>query len=144
MSRDAAETLRQIIEGDDFSTPAGLLRSIKASVAVAVPPGCPYSIATNVKHALLWQELWLCRLRGVTQPKIVMGQDFPEVSEAEWPEVRSAFVAGLEEAFVIAKRVPFTHGVKDDEIAVRTLLKIANHGAYHLGQVQLLKRIAKG
>ncbi|MGV3616574.1 MAG: DinB family protein [Fimbriimonas sp.] len=141
MRADVAETLRQVVEGDDFSSPGGLLRSIKASVAVVVPPGCPYSIATNVKHALLWQDLWLCRLRGERLPQVIPGKDFPEVTEAEWPEVRRRFVEGLDEALAIARRDPFTHGAKDDDLAVRTLLKIANHGAYHLGQVQLLKRM---
>lgn len=134
---EVAESLRQIVEGEDFSTPAGLLRSIKAVTAVRVPVGCPYSIATNVKHALLWQDLWLAKLRGEQPPKIVPGQDFPEVSEAEWPAVRKAFVDGLNEAVEIAKG-------DTDEAAIKTLYKIGNHGAYHLGQVQLLKRILTG
>jgi hypothetical protein len=134
---EAAESLRQIIEGEDFSTPNDLLRSIKAATAVQIPPGCPYSIATNVKHALLWQDLWLAKLRGETPPKVVSGQDFPVVSEEEWPEVRKAFVEGFREAWEIAKG-------ENDEAALKTLYKIGNHGAYHLGQVQLLKRILTG
>ena len=141
MNQAVAEALRQIVDGDDFSTPSGLLRTIKPEMAAVVPPGCPYSIGTNVKHAALWQSLWLCRLRGEKQPKLVVGKDFPEVAAAEWPEVRREFVEGLEEALAIARREPFTHGAKSDDLAIRTLLKIANHGAYHLGQVQLLKRI---
>ncbi|AIE86817.1 DinB family protein [Fimbriimonas ginsengisoli] len=140
---EAAEALRQIIEGHDFATPAGLLKSIKAETAVAIAPGAPYSIATNVAHAEIWQAAWLCRLRGEPLPKIVMGQDFPEVSAKEWPGVRRAFVDGLVEAHAIASRDPFTHGAKDDVIAIRTLFKIANHGAYHLGQIALLKRLLK-
>jgi hypothetical protein len=138
-----AEALRQVVEGDDFATPRGLLRTIKAETAVAVPTGAPYSIATNVAHAQIWQELWLCRLRGEPLPKIVMGQDFPEVSAKEWPDIRKAFVEGMEEAYAIACRDPFVHGAKDDETAIRTLLKISNHGAYHIGQVALLKRMLR-
>lgn len=136
-----AEALRQVIEGDDFASPRGLLRSIKAETAVIVPLGAPYSIATNVAHAKIWQEAWLCRLRGVQLPKIVMGQDFPEVSEKEWADVRKEFCDGLDQAYEIAQRDPFTHFAKDDEAAVRTLLRIAAHGAYHVGQVALLKRM---
>lgn len=134
----AAEALRQIVEGEDFSTPSGLLRSIRAELAVAIPAGCPYSIATNVKHAVIWQDYWLSRLREEMGIKVVMGQDFPVVSEAEWPEVRRSFVAGLEAAYEIAQ------GEVEDEATLKTLYKIVNHGAYHLGQVQLLKRILTG
>lgn len=133
----AAEALRQLVEGDDFTTPAGLLRSIKAEMAVAVPPGCPYSIATNVKYAAIWQSYWLARLRGEKAPKIVMGQDFPLVAGNEWPEVRREFVTGLDEALEIARG-------EADETTLKTLFKIVNHGAYHLGQIQLLKRILTG
>lgn len=134
---EVAESLRQIIEGHDFTTPAGLLRSIKPAMAIEIPPGCPYSIATNVKHALLWQDVWLAKLRGENPPKVVMGQDFPEVTEAEWPAVRKAFVEGLNEALEIATG-------ENDAAAITNLYKIGNHGAYHLGQVQLLKRILTG
>lgn len=140
----AAEALRQIIEGDDFSTPAGLLRSIRAEMAVAVVPGSPYSIATNVEHARIWQDLWLCRLRGEKIPRVDYGKDFPEVAPKEWPKIRSAFIEGLSEAHAIACRAPFEHGAADDATAIRTLLKIANHGAYHIGQVVLLKRLLRG
>lgn len=132
-----AECLRQIIEGEDFTTPAGLLRSIKAELAVQVPAGCPYSIATNVKHTLLWQDLWLAKLRGETPPKVVMGEDFPDVTADEWPAIRKALVDGLNEALEIAKG-------ENDEARIKILYKIGNHGAYHLGQIQLLKRIITG
>jgi len=138
-----ADAVRQLVEGHDFSSPRGLLRSIKAETAVRVLDGAPYSIATNVAHALIWQDVWLCRLRGEKLPKVVMGKDFPVISAQEWPGIRQAFCDGLDEALVIASRDPFTHGAKDDEAAIRTLFKIVNHGAYHIGQISLLKRLSK-
>lgn len=140
---DAAEAIRQVVEGHDFSSPRGLLNSIKADTAVKIPPGAPYSIATNVAHTLIWQDIWMCRLRGDKLPKVVMGQDFPQVSAEEWPDIRKRFCDGLDEAHEIAHREPFTHGAKSDELAIQTLFKIANHGSYHIGQVQLLKRLLK-
>jgi len=73
-----------------------------------------------------------------------MGQDFPEVSAADWPRIRKAFIDGMQEAYEIASREPFAHGASSDDKANETLFKIANHGSYHLGQVQLLKRMIKG
>ena len=141
--KEAGEALRQVVEGHDFSSPRGLLRSIKAEMAVTIVPVAPYSIATNVAHALIWQDLWLCRLRGEPLPKVVMGQDFPEATAKEWPKIRTRFCDGLDEALTIASREPFTHRAKDDDIATRTLFKIANHNAYHIGQIALLKRMLR-
>ena len=78
----AAEALRQVAEGADFASPRGLLKSIKAETAVIVPAGAPYSIATNVKHADIWQQAWLNRLRGEPLPKIIMGRTSVPVSIA--------------------------------------------------------------
>jgi hypothetical protein len=139
----AAECLRQIVEGADFDTPHGLMRTISPAMSVAIAPGAPYSIATNVAHAQLWQGLWLCRLNGEPQPKVVPGRDFPVVTEGEWADLRRIFCDGLKEAHEIAQRDPFVHGAKSDAAAIQTLFKIANHGAYHLGQVKLLKRLLK-
>ena len=130
------EVLRQVVEGQDFSTPAGLLRSIRPEIAVAIPEGAPYSIATNVQHARIWQDYWLAGVRGERRPKIVMGQDFPTVGASEWPEVRRSFVLGLDEAYALAQG-------QVGEREAKMLLQIAVHGAYHLGQVQLLKRLLK-
>ena len=140
----AAEALRQIIEGDDFATPAGLLKSINSELAVRMPVGFAYSIATYVEHARIWQDLWLSQLRGENPARVDYGKDFPCVSAEDWPKVRKDFIKGLLDAHAIALRNPFLHGAADDAKAVRTLLKIANHGAYHLGQIALLKRLLRG
>jgi uncharacterized damage-inducible protein DinB len=134
-----AEALRQLVEGEDFSTPREMLGSIEPGMATTVPPGCPYSIATNVMHALLWQDLWVARLRGEPGTRPEMDHDFPDVTEAEWPEVRARFVDGLDQALALAESESF-----DEETSGRILFQIVNHGAYHLGQVQLLKRILGG
>ena len=132
------EALRQVIEGDDFDSPATLLKNIKAEAAVRVVPGFPYSLATNVAHTDIWNALWLTRLEG--QPKFNPFPDFPEVSEEDWPKVRSAFLANLNRAYEIACAEPFEHSCKTDATATKLLLKIAVHTSYHLGQIKLLKR----
>jgi hypothetical protein len=134
-----AEALRQLVEGEDFSTPREMLETIEPGMAATVPPGCPYSIATNVMHALLWQDLWVARLRGEAGTAPEPDQDFPAVTEAEWPAVRARFVDGLEEALALARSDSFA-----PEPQGKILFQIVNHGAYHLGQVQLLKRILGG
>lgn len=124
--------------------PAKMLATVSAKNAVVVPPGCPYSIATNVAHAEVWQRLWLARLQGLRRPKIWKEEpDFPVVPPERWPEVRQAFLDGLETALRIAGAEPFAHQMESDEAAYRTLNQIAVHGAYHVGQIRLLKRILR-
>lgn len=132
------EALRQVVEGADFESPAALLKSVKAEAAVRVVSGLPYSLATNVAHADIWNRQWLARLEG--KPKFNPFPDFPVVAAEEWAGVREAFVGNLDRAYEIACAEPFVHSCPSDATAAKTLLKIAVHSAYHLGQIKLLKR----
>lgn len=91
----------------------------------------------------MWQDAWLAKLRGAEAVRIAYGSDFPEVSAADWPEVRKRFVEGLNSALAIARAEPYVHHARDDDHAAELLLKIVNHGAYHMGQVSLLKRLLR-
>ncbi|HMS54653.1 MAG TPA: hypothetical protein PKA27_04570 [Fimbriimonadaceae bacterium] len=53
---------------------------------------------------------------------------------------RSKLVSGLADAIRIAEARPFVHYMKSDEDAVSTLLQIAIHDAYHVGQLVAVKR----
>ena len=136
------ETLRQVVQGKDFEPASKLLASLTNEQAVKVPAGCPYSIATNVAHAEQWQRSWLHQLKGLPPFKVwTDAKDFPAVKAAQWPAVRKRFIKGLEDALAIAESKPFKHNLRDDAAAIRKLNQIAVHGAYHIGQVKLLKRI---
>ena len=135
------EALRQVVQGADFTPPAELLRTVKPAQAVAIAPGSPYSIATNVAHADIWNRLWLARLSG--EKRFNPFPDFPVVAETDWPSVRDRFVGNLVAAQDIAE-ARSKHSMKSDEAAAKVLLQIAVHTAYHLGQVRLLKRFMRG
>jgi hypothetical protein len=135
---EAAEALRQVIEGEDFKAPSQMVSRVTAVQACRVLPGLPYSIATNVAHADVWNRLWLTRL--LREPKFNPFPDFPKVEEVDWPRVRSSFLSSLEKAHGIATAEPFQHHCKSDEDAEVLLLRIAVHTSYHLGQIYLLKR----
>ena len=132
----AHEAIRQLIEGLDFDRPDKLLTNISADSAARVLPGAPYSIATNVAHADIWQRVWLHQLEG--KPKFNPFPDFPVVPPEMWPSVRAQFLENLNRALVIASDVP-----PDDAKRQTKLLKFAVHGAYHMGQVKLLKRMLR-
>ena len=132
------EALRQVIDGDDFESASSLLKTVKPDQAVRIVEGLPYSLATNVAHADIWNRVWLTRLEG--KKKFNPFPDFPVVTEKSWPKVRDQFIANIERAYEIACSEPLEHHCKSDDSAAKTLLKIAVHTSYHLGQIKLLKR----
>lgn len=131
------ELLRQVWEGDDFTPPSKLLANVSAKSATIIPASAPYSIATNVAHADIWQRLWLARLKG--EPKFNPFPDFPAVPSHDWETVRTSFLVNFALAVELAGHEPFEH----QDPAKKLLTKIAIHNAYHLGQVALLKRILR-
>jgi uncharacterized damage-inducible protein DinB len=145
MDRSAvAELFRQILEGDDIPAPSAVLK-VKVADAARELDSFPYSLATNLAHAVLWQRLWLNALRG-GKAKSGMAEwkdnfRIPEPSELDG--LRREFIAGLEEADRIAKSNPFDHQMANDALAVEYLLKIAIHASYHLGQMNLIKRAVR-
>ena len=136
-----AELLRQIRGGADIPAPATLLRNVTPIAAADLPDDTPYSILTNLAHAVFWQELWLDRLKGKRAKSFTQDWQIPDGSE--WRTLRREFLDGLEEAIRIAESQPLDHKMKSDEVAERTLIQIAIHDAYHLGQINLLKRQAR-
>jgi hypothetical protein len=137
----AAELLRQIRDGKDIPAPASLLRNIKAEAAAEHPVDSPYSILANLAHAHFWQRLWLDRLAGGRARSFT--EDWQTPDPACWSDLRRDFLTGLDEAIRVASADPFEHKMKSDEIAVKTLIQIGIHDAYHLGQINLLKRQAR-
>lgn len=134
----AAEALRQVRYGRDFQVPAKVLARIPADDACRVLPEFGRSLATYVLHTDFWQIVWLNRLRGLRAPSML--EDWREATPSEWPAIREQFLAHLDEAVALAEAQPFTHRMKGDEAAVKVLLEIALHDAYHVGQFVLLKR----
>ena len=140
--KTAAEALRQVWEGDDFPAPKSILSNVKPEDAAKVPPGFKYSLLTLVEHCNLWNGIWVGRLVDRKRPD--MTKDWRVPKPSEWPEVRRRFLEGMEEAISVAEAKPFRHKMKSNEAAVKTILNIAVHTAYHVGQFVLVKRAVRG
>ena len=138
MAHPVAKALIDIREGKDIPAPGSLLSNISAEKASIVMLGSPYSILTNLAHAVFWQDNWLGRLQGVRAKSFTQDWKVPE--DSAWDEVRVAFLTGLEKAIELATKEPFEHKMRADEIAWNTLMQIVIHDSYHLGQINLLKR----
>jgi uncharacterized damage-inducible protein DinB len=137
----AAEALRQVFEGADFTPPTKMLSRLTAEQAAARIPSAPYSILTLVAHADFWQRIWLARLGGEKRPSII--EDWRVPNSTEWQSLRKSWLEGMTQAIQIASRKPFEHKAKNDATAVKFLLEIALHNSYHMGQIALLKRMAR-
>jgi hypothetical protein len=136
-----AEALRQVLEGDDFAGPRAMTRGVSETTAARQNEDAPYSILINAEHALFWNRIWLARLEGSKRPNML--EDWRTPAPQEWKRIRTELTESVERAFRIASAKPFMHGMKSEDAACRTLLAIAVHTAYHLGQINLLKRIAR-
>lgn len=130
---DLREVFEQLAEGRDFPSPSGLLGGVSAARAERRREGMPYSLADNLAHAARWQEEWLAKFDGEKRP--VGGDDWRPAEPGEYAGLRARFVEGIDRAAKLAERDDLTPGDR-----VR-LVRIALHAAYHLGQMNLLKRI---
>lgn len=132
------ETLRQIWDGDDIPSPKQVLSRMTAEQAAIQLPTWPYSILTNLCHTVFWQRVWLNRLGGLRAESFIKDWRIPHPSE--WQALRKEFFVGHEKAMAIAASTLLEHKMKTDDIALRQLSNIAVHNAYHLGQMNLMKR----
>lgn len=136
MERDTlVQLFDQILNGMDIPTPTGLLRIRKETVSTT-NAHLPYPLVTNLAHTVMWQNLWLDKLEGKPKkPSMeVWKNDWRLADSEEWDDLRKQFVSGLNRARTLAAEGPL------DAERIETLLRIAVHGAYHMGQLNLLKR----
>lgn len=133
----------QILQGWDIPTPAGVLR-VREDKRAAVPAGAPYSILTNLAHAVLWQDFWLQKLAGGRRKAgpSEWNNDFRVPDPSEWHALKKRLLEGLQEARRIAASEPFDHEMVSDQEAIETLIRILVHVSYHLGQMNLLRRMS--
>ncbi len=134
----------QVLQAYDIPKPETVVK-VKKEDAVALAENLPYSLITNLAHTVMWQRLWLNKLAGGRKNSNMSDwkQDWRVPSPDEWESLRSEFVSGFKEARRIAASEPFDHKCTDDAEAVETLVRIAVHGVYHIGQMNLLKRSTK-
>jgi uncharacterized damage-inducible protein DinB len=138
--RELAEVFRQILSGADIADPRKLL-NMPAKNAAQRLPGFPYSILENLWHAVFWQTIWLDRLEGKATMRYTEDWQSPPASEFE--ELRERFVANIEKAHKLTKAKTLKHKMKSDEVALKQLTAMAIHDAYHIGQMNVMKRVVR-
>jgi uncharacterized damage-inducible protein DinB len=135
--KTVSEMFQQIIDGDDIPAPAGMLKMTAANAARRLP-GHPYSILENLWHAVFWQTIWLDRVEGRKAKSFI--EDWQSPPASEFPKLRTQFVANLEKARKLTAAKTFKHKMDSDEKAIKTLIAMAVHDSYHIGQMNVMKR----
>ena len=139
--KTVGEVFRQIIVGGDIPAPSRVLGGISGAKAAQRLPGFPYSILENLWHAVFWQTIWLDRLEGKATMKFT--EDWQSPPASEFPKLRARFIANLEKAHKVCTSKSFKHKMKSDEAAIKTLIALAIHDSYHIGQINVMKRVLR-
>ncbi len=137
-----AETLRQMVEGMDYTPVQRVIGDLTPEQATTRIPGAPYSMATIVWHAWFWVNAWLVAIRGGGDP--FGGHDpdasWPEVPAEEWVATRARFIESIGEALRLARSEDPDRPTWEGQTVGQNLLQIAVHTAYHIGQMTLLRQ----
>lgn len=133
------DLFRQIESGEDIPKISNLLKKMTVEQACAKGEDWPYSILTNLAHADFWQQIWLARILGEPRPKFK--DDWRIPAPEEFHAIRKSFLSGLDTALKIVTEWPIEHKMKSDDAALHTLMSIAIHDAYHIGQIKLMARL---
>lgn len=136
-----AELYRQILSGSDIPAPSRLLGGISAKKAAERLPGFPYSILENLWHAVFWQTIWLDRLEGKATMKFT--EDWQSPPASEFPKLKARFIANVEKAHKLLSAKNLKHKMKSDDAAMKQLIAMAIHDSYHIGQINVMKRVQR-
>lgn len=138
-----AEALATMFAGGPANVSAErALSGLSATEATRVPEGLPHSVARILAHMNFWQSWVLRAARGEhpTWPEHA-SEGWPEVSEAEYDQLRASFLEGLAEAQALARDVAFAASLsRQGRPWAETLAGFATHTVYHVGQIVLTRR----
>lgn len=124
-----------------------LLTEVAADMAFAKPLPGGHSIWELVLHAAAWKRV-VCQWLAGEAAKVTPEEDWPEVpdtSEAAWEQALEALEAShreLEEALSALSDSRLNDPVPGKDFSLYFVLHgVAQHDAYHAGQIALLKKL---
>ena len=130
--------------------PANAVDGLPSADAERRIRGANHSIAEIVAHLLFWQTWFTHRINGIHEPMVQSAAlGWPAVTPGSWPDLRAAYLDGLERLASIgddASRLdaPLTPPIEFPPLAHFTtrdaLIHVATHNAHHLGQIIVLRQ----
>ena len=112
--------------------------------AVRVPEGSPYSVAGVVAHMVFWQQRFLSLVDGHRPPPVEhAAEGWPSVTAVQWPALAETYLAGMERFRELAAEDDLERPLIEGRPMTigSSILDYHVHGAHHLGQVILLRRM---
>ena len=160
MLPDLIADLRRMYEGNAWHGPSVLeaLNGVTASQAAARPVPGAHSIFDLTHHIAAWMGEATSRVEGSTPGSPADG-DFPppgaQVDEAAWSDVRARLerrqselmdaLSSFDPARLDDPVDPKNRRDAEGPVSFRALLSgVAQHNAYHAGQVMLLRKAMNG
>ena len=128
--------------------PAPALEALATADAERRCDRAPHSIAETVAHMAFWQEWFVRRCNGVSDPlPASAAAGWPAVTAGSWPAIHERFVGGLEAAAALDANDdrPLVPAIEFPPLADYTvrhaLVHVAQHNSHHLGQIVLLRQM---
>ena len=149
------DTLRRSFDGQAWHGPsvAEAISGVSQRMAAQRPPGNAHSIWELTLHIASWSNEVTRRLHG-NEPAEPEEGDYPKI-EGSWEDAPKRVAGARDRALAIVEKL--TEGDLDKRVgehpdaALGTgftyagmIEGLAQHNAYHAGQISILKRILKG
>lgn len=146
-ARRIADELRRSVSGPAWHGPAlaELLADVRESEANLRPVAQGHTIHELVLHMTAWQEVAAGVLRGEPAPEAPFDEDWPTSEGRSWGttvEHLLTSLQGLVHAVAAVGEEQLEATVMGRDYPVYVLLHgVAQHNAYHGGQIALLKKL---
>ena len=149
-----AESMQEFLTGalygkTEYAGPLAALEELSAESALQRPHPKLATIYEQLAHIVFWLENSLALMRGENPPYPKRASDSwppqpsPDRAGTEWPALVKQFRNGLKAAEEFARGEDLDATIK--AIAKRTIgqeiIVIAQHNAYHFGQIVSLRRM---
>jgi uncharacterized damage-inducible protein DinB len=144
-----AEELRHALKGDAWHGPALLesLAGLSAAEAIQRPIPTAHNIWELTLHITSWSNIALRRING-GEPAPLDGEDWPDVhdhSDARWTAATTALTESHERLCEVVAGLGDSdldrNAPGSDRSIAFMLHGVAQHDAYHGGQITLLKKL---
>jgi hypothetical protein len=137
-------------EGNAHASFENIVNDVPLSLVTVKPENLPYSIWQLVEHIRItqWDILEFCRSAKHVSPKWPDGywpDAVEKISKAQWEHSLLAIERDRKQFIDLLKdesnslTEPFAHG--EGQTLLREALLIADHNAYHFGQILVLRRL---
>ncbi len=146
-----ANDLTAIVEGESWSDPdlKNVLADVSFIEAISLTAASPNNIASIVYHLNFYNDILFDRLNGrLTTVNSANGFDMPPLkNEEEWQALKALNMSSAKKLTEFIKTLPdeflFVKLPGQNNTPYQDIHGVAEHAAYHLGQIVILKKLLR-